>query len=142
MTSAVLWGPPGTGKTTLASVVASVTAKAFVPLSAVNAGVADVRKAVEEARRRLGEQGQGTILFIDEVHRFNRAQQDALLPSVEDGLIVLIGATTENPFFSGEFAPSEPVDAVAAGAVGRRGRGRGGRAGPRRRERRGRPQRP
>ena len=100
LTSAILWGPPGTGKTTLASVIARVTAKAFVPLSAVNAGVADVRKAVEEAKARLGEQGQGTILFIDEVHRFNKAQQDALLPSVEDGLVVLIGATTENPFFS------------------------------------------
>jgi putative ATPase len=100
LTSAILWGPPGTGKTTLASVIATVTAKDFVPLSAVNAGVADVRRAIEEARRRLGEQGQGTILFIDEVHRFNKSQQDALLPSVEDGLIVLIGATTENPFFS------------------------------------------
>jgi putative ATPase len=100
LTSAILWGPPGTGKTTLASVIATVTAKAFVPLSAVNAGVADVRRAIEEARQRLGEQGQGTILFIDEVHRFNKSQQDALLPSVEDGLIVLIGATTENPFFS------------------------------------------
>src|SRR5476649_1281132 len=100
LTSAILWGPPGTGKTTLASVIATVTAKSFVPLSAVNAGVADVRRAIEEARRRLGEQGQGTILFIDEVHRFNKSQQDALLPSVEDGLIVLIGATTENPFFS------------------------------------------
>jgi putative ATPase len=100
LTSAILWGPPGTGKTTLASVIATVTAKAFIPLSAVNAGVADVRRAIDEARRRLGEQGQGTILFIDEVHRFNKGQQDALLPSVEDGLIVLIGATTENPFFS------------------------------------------
>ena len=100
LTSAILWGAPGTGKTTIASVIAQRSAKAFVPLSAVSAGVADVRKAIEEARRRLGEQGQGTILFIDEVHRFNRSQQDALLPAVEDGLIVLIGATTENPFFS------------------------------------------
>ncbi|HXQ60993.1 MAG TPA: replication-associated recombination protein A [Acidimicrobiales bacterium] len=100
LTSAILWGPPGTGKTTLASVIATVTTKEFVPLSAVNAGVADVRRAIDDARRRLGEQGQGTILFIDEVHRFNKAQQDALLPAVEDGLVVLIGATTENPFFS------------------------------------------
>lgn len=99
LTSAILWGPPGTGKTTLASVVALVTAKQFVPLSAVTAGVKDVREVVEGARRLLGEQGRGTILFLDEVHRFNRAQQDALLPSVEDGLLVFIGATTENPFF-------------------------------------------
>ena len=99
LTSAILWGPPGTGKTTLASVVASATAKRFVPLSAVSAGVKDVREVVEGARRLLGEQGRGTILFLDEVHRFNRSQQDALLPSVEEGLLVLIGATTENPFF-------------------------------------------
>ncbi|HEY2563467.1 MAG TPA: replication-associated recombination protein A [Acidimicrobiales bacterium] len=99
LTSAILWGPPGTGKTTLASVVATATAKEFIPLSAVTAGVKDVREVVEGARRRLGEQGRGTILFLDEVHRFNRAQQDALLPSVEEGLLVLIGATTENPFF-------------------------------------------
>ncbi len=99
LTSAILWGPPGTGKTTLASVVAAVTAKHFVPLSAVSAGVKDVREVVEGARRLLGEQGRGTILFLDEVHRFNRSQQDALLPSVEEGLLVLIGATTENPFF-------------------------------------------
>ena len=79
--------------------VATATAKRFVPLSAVSAGVKDVREVVDGARRLLGEQGRGTILFLDEVHRFNRSQQDALLPSVEEGLLVLIGATTENPFF-------------------------------------------
>ncbi len=99
LTSAILWGPPGTGKTTLASVIATSTEKHFVPLSAVTAGVKDVREVVDGARRLLGEQGRGTILFLDEVHRFNRSQQDALLPSVEDGLLVLIGATTENPYF-------------------------------------------
>jgi putative ATPase len=100
LTSAILWGPAGTGKTTLAQVVASTTKKTFVPLSAVNAGVADVRQAIDDARRLLGEQGRGTILFVDEVHRFNKSQQDALLPAVEEGLVVLIGATTENPFFA------------------------------------------
>src|SRR5438477_5918437 len=100
LSSVVLWGPPGTGKTTIARLIAGVTAKAFEPLSAVSAGVKDVREVVDRARDRLGEHGQGTILFLDEVHRFNRTQQDALLPHVEEGLIVLIGATTENPFFS------------------------------------------
>jgi putative ATPase len=99
LTSAILWGPPGTGKTTLASVLATTSHKHFVPLSAVSAGVKDVREVIEGARRLLGEQGRGTILFLDEVHRFNRSQQDALLPSVEEGLLVLVGATTENPFF-------------------------------------------
>ncbi|MCC7076685.1 MAG: replication-associated recombination protein A [Acidimicrobiia bacterium] len=97
--SVILWGPPGSGKTTLARITAELTARDFVTLSAVSAGVKDVRAVIEAARRRLGEQGRGTILFLDEIHRFNKAQQDALLPAVEDGTLVLIGATTENPYF-------------------------------------------
>ena len=99
LSSVVLWGPAGTGKTTLARVVARSTSKQFVQLSAVTATVKDVREEIAKARQRLGERGQPTILFLDEVHRFNKAQQDSLLPAVESGLITLIGATTENPYF-------------------------------------------
>ena len=98
--SLLLWGPPGTGKTTLAHVVSEVTRRRFTELSAVTAGVKDVRAAIEGARRELGLTGAHTILFIDEVHRFNKAQQDALLPAVENRWVSFIGATTENPFFS------------------------------------------
>ncbi|MPZ71937.1 MAG: AAA family ATPase [Nitriliruptorales bacterium] len=97
--SVILWGPPGTGKTTLSHVVAATTSAAFVELSAVTAGVKDVRSAIEAARARRATVDRPTVLFIDEIHRFNKAQQDALLPAVEDGSVTLIGATTENPSF-------------------------------------------
>jgi putative ATPase len=98
--SLLLWGPPGTGKTTLAQVVSNVTSRRFTELSAVSAGVRDVRAAIDAARSELGLTGRQTVLFIDEVHRFSKAQQDALLPAVENRWVSFIGATTQNPFFS------------------------------------------
>ena len=97
--SSILYGPPGSGKTTLARVIANTTGAAFEELSAVSATVAQVREVLKAGRERLGAQGQRTILFLDEIHRFNKAQQDALLPAVEEGTVTLIGATTENPYF-------------------------------------------
>jgi len=97
--STIMYGPPGTGKTTLARIVAEKTGAAFEELSAVSASVGDVRAVMARARDRLGGNGERTILFLDEIHRFNKAQQDALLPAVEEGLVTLIGSTTENPYF-------------------------------------------
>ena len=98
-TSFILWGPPGSGKTTIARLIANEAKAFFVQFSATDASLSDVRRVIGEAQERKKLYGQETILFIDEVHRFNKAQQDAFLPHVEDGTIIFIGATTENPSF-------------------------------------------
>src|SRR5579859_1971140 len=98
LTSMVFWGPPGSGKTTLAEIIARMTSSNFVALSAVSSGVADLRRVIEEATA-LRRSGIRTVLFIDEIHRFSKSQQDAVLQAVENGLVTLIGATTENPSF-------------------------------------------
>jgi putative ATPase len=100
LSSVIFYGPPGTGKTTLAHVIAEHTRCHFEPLNAAAVGVKEVREVLQAARDRLAAEGQRTVLFIDELHRFNRAQQDVLLPDVEEGIVILIGATTQNPFFS------------------------------------------
>src|ERR1035437_5045657 len=141
--SLLLWGPPGSGKTSLARVLAGAAGVRLVTISAVMSGVAEVRALVAEARERLALTGQGTILFIDEIHRFNKTQQDALLPHVEDGTVTLVGATTENPYFEVNSAllsrlrvyrleplTDEQVAAVVRRALADRVRGLAGELGP------------
>ena len=99
ISSIILYGPPGTGKTTLAKIIANTTKMIFEQLNAVTSGIKDIREVTAEAKNQLGMYSKRTILFIDEIHRFNKSQQDALLPFVENGTIILIGATTENPYF-------------------------------------------
>ena len=138
LSSLLLWGPPGTGKTSLARLLAGEIGAHFTSLSAVMSGVADVRSTIAEAQERLNLHGTRSVLFLDEIHRFNKAQQDALLPHVEDGTVTLIGATTENPYFEVNSALLSRMrvwrlEALTDEEVGDgrapRARGRGARAG-------------
>src|SRR3954453_10473802 len=136
--SMILYGPPGSGKTTLPRIIARLTGAAFEELSAVSATVAQVREVLARARERLGSHGQRTNLFLDEIHRFNKAQQDALLPGVEEGVITLIGATTENPYFEVNSAllsrsqvyELEPLSLAELATIVRRGASELGTEGP------------
>ena len=132
--SMILYGPPGTGKTTLARIIAASTRAAFEEASAVEAGRAEVRAVIERAEHRRQTAGEPTIFFLDEIHRFNKAQQDALLPAVEEGLVTLIGATTENPYFEVNSALLSRTQVYELHAAERRGRA--GAAAPRARARR------
>ena len=138
LSSIVLYGPPGTGKTTLAKIIANTTKSSFVQLNATTSGVKDIKATVDAANLSLATSGRRTILFIDEIHRFNKAQQDALLPHVEDGTVILIGATTENPYFEVnkslvsrsivfrfEFLTKDEIKALVAKAVADKERGLG-----------------
>ena len=119
--SVIFYGPPGTGKTTLARLLAGATRSHFCQLSAVASGVKELREILGEARDRLSAAGQRTLLFVDEIHRFNKAQQDVLLPDVEEGVAILVGATTENPFFTINSAAGQPQPGIPVrAAFGRR----------------------
>ena len=129
LTSMIFYGPPGTGKTTLAYLIAKYTKAHFEKVNAVETGVAELRKLIKAAEERYALHGRRTIVFIDEIHRFNKGQQDALLPAVEDGTIILLGATTENPYYEVN-TPLVPLPDFSLAATDRRRDQTGDRPGP------------